>query len=139
MIISIASGKGGTGKTTIAVSLALSLEHRQFLDCDVEEPNASIFLRPVIERKISVSTLEPWVDESKCTYSGECSKICVYNAIAVFKNSILLFPKFCHGCGGCILVRPEKAIAEGKRNIGVIEEGIRDSLASFNPLEQRDC
>lgn len=128
MIISIASGKGGTGKTSVAVSLALSLETCQFLDCDVEEPNASLFLRPSIDRKVSVSTLEPWINEAKCTYCGECSKICVYHAIAVFEKSIVLFPKLCHGCGGCILVCPEKAIAEGKRNIGVIEAGTSNSI-----------
>lgn len=129
MVISIASGKGGTGKTSVAVSLALSLETCQFLDCDVEEPNASLFLRPSIDRKISVGTLEPWIDESKCSHCGECSSICAYHAIAVFEKNVLLFPPLCHGCGGCILVCPEKTIAEGKRNIGVIEEGASNSIA----------
>jgi MinD superfamily P-loop ATPase len=129
MVISIASGKGGTGKTSVAVSLALSLGTCQFLDCDVEEPNASLFLRPSIDRKISVGTLEPWIDESKCSHCGECSSICAYHAIAAFEKNVLLFPALCHGCGGCILVCPEKAIAEGKRNIGVIEEGKSNSIA----------
>jgi MinD superfamily P-loop ATPase len=128
MVISIASGKGGTGKTTIAVNLALSMEQCQLLDCDVEEPNASIFLKPVITGKTSVSVLEPWIDESKCTYCGECSRICVYHAVAVFEKNILLFPQLCHGCGGCMLVCSEKAITEGKRNIGVIEEGTSNSI-----------
>ena len=128
MIISIASGKGGTGKTTVAVSLALSIGASQFLDCDVEEPNASLFLRPLITGKTSVSVLEPWIDESKCTYCGECSRICAYHAVAVFEKNILLFSQLCHGCGGCMLACPEKAIAEGKRNIGVIEEGASNSI-----------
>ena len=128
MIISIASGKGGTGKTTVAVSLALSIGASQFLDCDVEEPNASLFLRPFITGKTSVSVLEPWIDESKCTYCGECSRICAYHAVAVFEKNILLFSQLCHGCGGCMLACPEKAIAEGKRNIGVIEEGVSNSI-----------
>jgi MinD superfamily P-loop ATPase len=128
MIISIASGKGGTGKTTVAVSLALSMGASQFLDCDVEEPNASLFLKPVITGKTSVSVLEPWIDESKCTYCGECSRICAYHAVAVFEKNILLFSQLCHGCGGCMLACPEKAIAEGKRNIGVIEEGTSNSI-----------
>jgi MinD superfamily P-loop ATPase len=129
MVISIASGKGGTGKTSVAVSLALSLDTCQFLDCDVEEPNASLFLRPSITGKTSVSVLEPWIDESKCSHCGECSKICVYHAIAAFEKDVLLFPKLCHGCGGCILVCPEKAITEGKRHIGIVEEGTCSSIA----------
>ena len=128
MIISIASGKGGTGKTTVAVSLALSIGASQFLDCDVEEPNASLFLKPLITGKISVSVLDPWIDESRCTYCGECSRICAYHAVAVFEKNILLFSQLCHGCGGCMLVCPEKAIAEGKRTIGIIEEGMSNSI-----------
>jgi MinD superfamily P-loop ATPase len=129
MVIAIASGKGGTGKTSVAVSLALSLERCQFLDCDVEEPNASLFLRPSITGKTSVSVLEPWIDETKCSHCGECAGICVYHAIAVFEKNVLLFPQLCHGCGGCMLVCPEKAIAEGRRNIGVIEKGANNSIA----------
>ena len=128
MVISIASGKGGTGKTTVAVSLALSLERCQFLDCDVEEPNAALFLKPSITGKTSVGVLEPWIDETKCSHCGECAGICAYHAIAAFEKSVLLFPQLCHGCGGCMLVCPEKAITEGRRNIGVIEEGTNDSI-----------
>jgi len=123
MIVSIASGKGGTGKTTFAVCLALSLGRAQFLDCDVEEPNASIFLKPAIDKRRPVSVPEPWVDESKCTHCGECATICAYHAIAVFGKSVLIFHELCHGCGGCWLICPEKAIKEGKREVGVIEEG----------------
>ena len=130
MIVSIASGKGGTGKTTFAVSLALSLGKVQYLDCDVEEPNASIFLKPSFEKKIPVRVPEPWVDESRCTYCGECAKICAFHAIAVFGKSVLVFHELCHGCGGCFLVCPEKAIKEGKREVGVIEEG-RSGLIHF--------
>jgi MinD superfamily P-loop ATPase len=130
MIVSIASGKGGTGKTTFAVSLGLSLGKVEFLDCDVEEPNASIFLKPSITRKTRVTVPEPWVDESKCTYCGECAKICAFHAIAVFGKSVLVFHELCHGCGGCWLICPEKAIKEGKREVGVIEEG-RSGLIHF--------
>jgi MinD superfamily P-loop ATPase len=128
VVLSVASGKKGTGKTTVATSLALSLGECQFLDCDVEEPNAALFLKYEITAKSSVTVLEPWIDESKCSYCGECAGICVYHAIAAFEKSVLLFPKLCHGCGGCILACPEKAIAEGKRNIGFIEEGTSNSI-----------
>ena len=128
MIVSVASGKGGTGKTIIATSLALLLsEDRsqkiQFLDCDVEEPNAYIFLKPQIDKSQPVNILIPQVDKGKCNFCGECAKVCVYNAIVVLKKEVLVFPELCHGCGGCSLLCPENAIAETERRIGVIEEG----------------
>jgi len=103
MIISVASGKGGTGKTTVAVNLALSLNSVQFLDCDVEEPNAHIFLKPEFKERIPATIPVPMVDESKCDYCGKCREVCAYNAIAVFpsdkerKGSVLIFPHLCHG------------------------------------------
>ncbi len=124
MIISVASGKGGTGKTTIATSLALSIDDRvQFLDCDVEEPNAHIFLKPQIKEKKSIPISVPRIDQSKCTFCGKCAQICAYNAIAVVKNKVLVFPHLCHGCGGCSLFCPQEAISEVDKEIGVAEIG----------------
>lgn len=124
MIVSVASGKGGTGKTTVATSLALSIDNNvQFLDCDVEEPNAHIFLKPQIERTKVVSIPVPKVDESKCDFCGRCAEICAYNAIAVLKDKILTFPQLCHGCGGCSLLCPQKAIIEVDKEIGIVEVG----------------
>jgi MinD superfamily P-loop ATPase len=133
MIVSIASGKGGTGKTTVATNLALFLSGEksqdvQFLDCDVEEPNAYIFLKPEIESRRPVSLLIPNVDLRKCTFCGECAKVCAYNAIVVLKKEVLTFPELCHGCGGCSLLCPEKAISEKKREIGVLGEGKAGSI-----------
>lgn len=129
MIVSVASGKGGTGKTTIANSLALSLGKVQFLDCDVEEPNAHIFLKPHINERISVGIPVPEVDESKCSFCGKCADICVFNAIVVIKKKVLFFPELCHGCGGCAYICPEKAIKEVERAIGVIEKGNSGTIA----------
>ncbi len=132
MIISIASGKGGTGKTLVATSLALSLRDDykvQLLDCDVEEPNDHVFLRPEITGTEAVATPVPRVDEEKCTYCGECARVCAFNAIAVVGNNVLTFPQLCHGCGACAYLCPEKAISEEDRETGVAEWGHSNGLA----------
>ena len=129
MIIAVASGKGGTGKTTVAVNLALSINNVQFLDCDVEEPNAHIFLKPVIEKKQKVYIPVPEINEEKCTYCGRCRQVCAYNAFAVFapqkdkKGSILVFTNLCHGCGACSFFCPQQAITEVDKEIGIVEFG----------------
>jgi MinD superfamily P-loop ATPase len=128
MVIAVASGKGGTGKTTIAVGLALSLENVQFLDCDVEEPNAHIFLKPEVTHTEWVSVSVPKINEDRCSYCGKCAKICAYNAIAVVKEKVLIFTELCHGCGGCSLLCPEDAIEEVNRPIGVLEKGKTGSI-----------
>ncbi|GAB4112162.1 MAG: ATP-binding protein [Candidatus Caldatribacteriota bacterium] len=133
MIISVASGKGGTGKTTIAVNFALALtkdkeKNVQFLDCDVEEPNAHLFLKPVITNLESVEIPVPKIDDKKCNYCGKCAEVCVFNAIAVTKNKVLVFPGLCHGCGACTLFCPEKAISEEGNEIGILEEGKAGSI-----------
>jgi MinD superfamily P-loop ATPase len=129
VIIAVASGKGGTGKTLMAASLALSLgPGAQLLDCDVEEPNASIFIKPEIEKTVKASVPVPAVDESKCDYCGRCAEVCEYNAIVVAKGKALIFPAMCHSCGACAMLCPRGAIIEKAREIGRIERGKRGSL-----------
>jgi len=132
MIISVASGKGGTGKTTVAVSLALSLKEThsvQFLDCDVEEPNVLFFLKPQINESLTVFTPTPKIDESHCNYCGKCAQVCAYHALAVLQDTVLVFPELCHGCGGCTLLCPERAIKEIGKRIGVVESGHAGKVA----------
>jgi MinD superfamily P-loop ATPase len=129
MRIAVASGKGGTGKTTIATSLALSLASEGstpppiFVDCDVEAPNAHLFLEPRLEHRQPVGIMIPVVDESRCTYCGKCAEVCVYHAIAVLGQKTLVFPQLCHGCGSCTALCPELAISESLDPIGVMESG----------------
>jgi MinD superfamily P-loop ATPase len=123
MILAIASGKGGTGKTTVAVNLARVFARAlQLLDCDVEEPNGHLFLPGAARGEEIVSIPVPQVDESLCDGCGECGRFCAYHAIISYGSKPLVFPEMCHGCGGCMLVCPKKAIREIPRRIGIIEK-----------------
>ncbi len=127
MIISVASGKGGTGKTTVATNMALALETDvQLLDCDVEEPNAHLFIDPVMEKTESVFAPVPAIDESKCTYCGKCADICRFKAIAVVGETVVTFPELCHSCGGCVVVCPEKAVTKPVGNWASSRQGIKE-------------
>jgi len=123
MIVSIASGKGGTGKTTVAVNLALSLKDVQLLDCDVEEPNVHLFLKPKISKVKPVYITSPKINEELCDHCGKCAEFCEYNALFVSSEKVLVFPELCHSCGGCMIVCHSHAIAEEKRRIGILKMG----------------
>ncbi len=135
MIISVASGKGGTGKTLIATSLALALKERgnvTLLDCDVEEPNDHIYMKPESSTSDPVSIPVPVVDESKCTGCGVCGDVCVFNAIAVVNKKVLIFNELCHGCGACSYLCPTGAISEVPHQLGVLEEGKVEGMRFFD-------
>lgn len=134
MIITVASGKGGTGKTIIATSLGLALmgaasgpgltgRRLTFADCDVEEPNAALFLNPLIREKEDVCLSIPEVDTGTCTYCGRCAEVCQYHAIAVIGEKVLVFPELCHGCGSCTIECPVGAIHEVPYVVGNVERG----------------
>jgi MinD superfamily P-loop ATPase len=129
MIVSIASGKGGTGKTTIATNLAVALApDAKLLDCDVEEPNDHIFINPEINHTETVSIKVPEVDMDKCTLCGRCQEICQFQAIVLVGKTVLTFHELCHSCGGCMEVCPENAITEIDREMGIFESGSRDGV-----------
>jgi MinD superfamily P-loop ATPase len=133
MIITVASGKGGTGKTTVAASLARSVSDSPvaFLDCDVEAPNAHLFLQPEFEQREEVDLLIPQVKEELCNACERCAEVCQYHAIVVVAGKVLVFPELCHGCGSCTLNCPEKAIVEVPRTLGFIESGTTVENISF--------
>jgi MinD superfamily P-loop ATPase len=132
MRIAIASGKGGTGKTTVAVGLAAVLVETgtavAYVDCDVEEPNGHLFLRPEIRETVKATLTYPVVDKERCISCGKCQEICRYKAIILIMDKPLVFPEMCHACGGCALVCPVGAITEAEREIGVIETGASDGI-----------
>ncbi len=126
MNIAVLSGKGGTGKTTVSTNLALALK-ANYIDCDVEEPNGFLFLKPKIDKEERVMVEYPVIDDDKCNYCGACVNECKFNALAKVNHDIMLFEKLCHGCGACKIVCKYNAINYNKREIGKIEKGnVRD-------------
>jgi MinD superfamily P-loop ATPase len=136
MIVSVASGKGGTGKTSVAVNMALSVGNVQLLDCDVEEPNAHLLLHPKMHKREPVTTPVPSINEKLCDHCGECSKFCQYNALFTSPEKVLVFPELCHSCGGCAMVCPKNAISWKQNRIGVLNFGsLRDLALVYGELE----
>ncbi|MBN1336498.1 MAG: ATP-binding protein [Deltaproteobacteria bacterium] len=132
MRIAVASGKGGTGKTTVALGLARAFGSPvQLLDCDVEEPNVGLFLKGEVEGRQEVAIPVPVVDESLCDGCGACAEICQFNAIVVARDKPLVFADLCHGCGGCARVCPRGAIREEPRRIGVVETARMGDILRF--------
>lgn len=123
MRLAVASGKGGTGKTTLSIALALVSDGATLLDCDVEEPNVNLFLPGEENPHETVSVNIPQVDMKRCDGCGECARFCQFNALAVFPGQTLVFPELCHSCGGCMMVCPQKAISEIPRRIGELVSG----------------
>lgn len=129
MILAIASGKGGTGKTTVACNLAAAVDSPLVLaDCDVEEPNAHLFLRPEWDGTGAVTVDVPSIDMSKCTLCGACQELCQFKALALLPDTVMTFPELCHSCGGCALVCPEDAVSWVPRQVGTLRTGRRGKI-----------
>lgn len=130
--IAIASGKGGTGKTTISCALAEAAEHPVcLLDCDVEEPNSHFFIHPEVDHRKTVHSLIPKINAELCDGCGECRRVCQFNALVVVKNCAMVFPELCHSCGACARICPTGAIAEIEQPIGHVETGVGENNTQF--------
>ncbi len=128
MRIAVLSGKGGTGKTFVSVNLAYAGGKAVYIDCDIEEPNGRLFLKPQVKEEEEVKVMVPTVDAKKCTGCRKCVDFCKFNALAYIKDKLLVFPELCHACKGCVLLCPEKALIETGRYIGHIEYGISEDI-----------
>jgi MinD superfamily P-loop ATPase len=131
MQITVLSGKGGTGKTTISTNMALSLDNVQFLDADVEEPNSYIFIKPDFKKEQDVLRKIPEIEEDKCTSCRACVDFCEYNALALLGEEVLLFPEVCHSCGGCKHICPEGAIREKDKKTGTVKSDLEVNGLEF--------
>ncbi|MBW2108076.1 MAG: ATP-binding protein [Deltaproteobacteria bacterium] len=130
MIVAVASGKGGTGKTTVSAALVSVWEAPVIAtDLDVEEPNLHLFLRPEISETIKAFLEVPVADETRCTYCAQCADLCQFKAISVLGETLVTFPEMCHGCGGCLSICPEGALSAGTRELGEISWGRADGAA----------
>jgi MinD superfamily P-loop ATPase len=132
MRIAIASGKGGTGKTTVSTSLAIAAAQHglsiAYIDCDVEEPNGQLFLKPRITSSEAIGRLHPRVDAAKCTHCGLCGQICQFSAIVCIGEKVLVYPELCHACGGCLQVCAPGAITEVLHEMGIVETGVSETI-----------
>ncbi len=127
MNIAVLSGKGGTGKTTVSTNIALALK-ANYIDCDVEEPNGFIFLKPEINETKQVMIDYPFIDDEKCVSCGKCVEVCQFNSLAKVKDDIVLFNKLCHGCGACKIVCEHDALIYKQRELGKIEVGMARNI-----------
>ncbi len=135
MKISVASGKGGTGKTFVSTSLALSIDKELvFLDLDVEEPNAHIFIKPEFHEENDVGIPVPRVDYERCDFCGVCQEVCAYNAIFAFPNTrkVVVFDELCKGCGACVVLCPQKALYEVPRPVGKMRHGRNGKIEFYD-------
>ncbi|MPM29858.1 Electron transport complex subunit RsxB [bioreactor metagenome] len=128
MRVAVLSGKGGTGKTFVSVNLAAAAGNAAYIDCDVEEPNGRLFLKPRYTNESPVYTLIPEFDTSKCTGCRKCVEFCRYNALVFVREKPMVFSEVCHSCGGCVLVCPEGAVSEKPHSVGLVEEGAAGSV-----------
>jgi MinD superfamily P-loop ATPase len=128
MKIAVLSGKGGTGKTLVSVNLAAVAKESIYIDCDVEEPNGHLFLKPDNMKSEKVSIMIPDVDETLCNGCRKCIDFCKFNALAYINNKLIVFDEVCHSCGGCVLFCPVKALSEKEKVIGEVQKGTSENV-----------
>lgn len=128
MEIAVLSGKGGTGKTFVSINLAAAADESTYIDCDIEEPNGHLFLKPEKLKIDPVKVQIPTVNKDICTGCRKCVEFCKFNALAYINNNLMIFDDICHSCGGCQLVCPENALSEKEKVIGEVQKGISENV-----------